>query len=191
MEGAWAEYALDVCWYTVSAWSCYDKEIYRNLAILQKDNKNLFKNSAEAQAKSRDLSDQLRKTNFRAAKKEKDATKIRRLRDKYRETTKDLYRENEQLKTMIATSTQLRNDEDKNSDAEIHHETVRSRHENVPLSNLRNNQRYTFVTGTGATEHTIVISKNKRYPDVDDFHGSKENRHKWESWRLHLYAKFR
>lgn len=162
-----------------------------NLATLQQQNQEATREVAEAQAKSRALTGQLRDANARATKEEEDAARIRRLRDRYRSMAEDLYRENEQLKA--ATIGKSREEEELiDSDAEEHRDKVRSRHGSAPLSNLRSNNRpYTPVTGI-ATERTgIAVSNNKRYPDVPDFYGSKDDRHKWDGWRMHLYSKFR
>ena len=31
---------------------------------------------------------------------------------------------------------------------------------------------------------------NNKYPDVENFHGSKDDRDKWDSWKMHLKSKF-
>ena len=167
-----------------------------NLAVLQQDNDHLTKGTAEARAKARAIADQLRDANARATKEEQSSARIRRLRDKYREVAEDLHRENEQLKATAAAmaSGHLREEEDQDSDVDSHHTEVQARYGAAPPSNLRggSNRHNTPGTGTGTVAVTegALVSKNKRYPDVPNFHGSKDDKHKWDGWRMHLYSKF-
>lgn len=157
-------------------------QIYReNLAMLQQQNTEITKEATEAKAKSRALVRQLKNTTTRVTDEEEKVIRIRRLQNKYRTTAEDLYRENKRLKVATAAVAIRPREENEviDSDADEHHEEVRSRHDTAPLSNIRgSNRHYTPATGA-ATERTgVIVNNNKRYPDVPDFHGSKNDRHK-------------
>ena len=76
----------------------------------------------------------MKKINIRVFFEKKNTAKIRYIYNKYRETTKNLYRENERFKITIIVLTQLRDDED--FDAKTHYKIIRSRYENVLFNNF-------------------------------------------------------
>ena len=51
---------------------------------------------------------------------------------------------------------------------------------------------HTYTPVTNITSSTpIEPGRNKRYPDIKDFHGNSNDRDTWDSWKLHLRAKFK
>lgn len=83
---------------------------------------------------------------------------------------------------------------DEDSDTTIHNEEIRLRHGTALFISLRgNNRHYTPSIDIGEIEvlmEGLLVNKKQRYPDVSDSYGSAKNKHKWDNWRLHLYAKF-
>ena len=73
----------------------------------------------------------MRDVNIRIIKKEENAIRIRRLRNKYRTIAKDLYRENKQFKIAIVIMQQSHEKKLMNFDAKEHYMKVYSRYNNA------------------------------------------------------------
>ena len=50
--------------------------------------------------------------------------------------------------------------------------------------------RQATPAGTGITSTATTSKSNNKYPDVKDFHRNEEDRHTWDSWKMHLNSKF-
>lgn len=169
----------------------------RNMAtgMIAYQEQNQEANRALLESKERVVSftQQLKEKNASLASSQANEERLRDSRNTYRgrnerlkEEVHKLNTENDKLKAQLrdAITTDPETDPDPDdSDRE-------GRRPNVPRrSTAPSGSRH----GRGATPATFTSSNaksNNKYPDVKDFHGNDEDRHEWESWRMHLESKF-
>ena len=104
---------------------------------------------------------------------EADLTRMRQLRDKYRESAKTLEERNKALKLELAKATRVQPQGLYDSDDEDNPVIISAtRGEAQPMK----------------VHDAITPGHNKNYPDAPVFDG---NRAKWEQWKMHILSKFK
>ena len=145
------------------------------------------------------LTQQLKEANAPRQATQENIERVRDARNTYRARYESLCDETSQLREEVqALKEQVRlsrnaqasdpyGEDPDDSDRDTGNRPRNHRRSTAPPGNI-GSRLQTPATGTG-TAHTVSKSNNK-YPDVPDFYGNEEDRHTWESWRMHLQSKF-
>ena len=115
-----------------------------------------------------------RETGNKLAANESDMSRMRQLRDRYRQSTKDLEEQNKALKLELAKATQNRPQGLYDSDEEP--------------AQLGGSLGAQASLASAKIQDAVAPGHNKNYPDAPVFDG---NRAKWEQWKLHVLSKFK
>lgn len=150
------------------------RDFATQLKTLTEEN-NVLRSSADStKEKYASLKLKLREMQGKLAASEADATRIRQLRDRYRESARILEDQNKILKKDL---------EEAKRGQPVHlYDSDDEAQTGQDQTWIRPNRTLTGVQDAVAPGH------NKNYPDASTFDG---NRAKWEQWKYHIQSKFK
>ena len=175
-------------------WCNAVRNLVTGIIAYQEQNQESNRALLDSRERTASYKQQLKEKNTTLANTRENEERLRESRNTYRgrnekskEEVRKLQAENEKLKTQLrsAAAADLESEPDPDdSDRENNRRPNPHRRATAPLSSRHSRQQ------TPATTNTSNTKSNNKYPDVKNFHGNDDDRHEWESWRMHLESKF-
>ncbi len=166
-----------------------------SMIAYQEQNHELNRDSLKSKERVASFTQQLKEKNASLLASQSNEERLRESQTTYRtrneklkEEVRELRSENESLKVQLLAAGGMDpgSDDPDDSDREDppRRPDLRRRATAPPGSH---NSRQTTPAGTTTTTGS---KSNNKYPDVKDFHGNDDDRHTWDSWKIHLKSKF-
>lgn len=177
-------------------WCNAVRSMITSMIAYQEQNHELHRDDLRSKERVAALSQQLKEKNTSLLNAQSNEQRLRESRtiyrnrnDKLKDEVHDLRTENENLKAQLRVANPTDPESDPDPDDSDREGPPRRpnplRRATAPSGSQHSRQ----ITPAG-TATTSGMKSNNKYTDVKDFYGNDEDRHTWDSWKMHLQSKF-
>ncbi len=177
-------------------WCNAVRNMVTTMIAYQEQNHEFSRDALKSKERVASLTQQLKEKNASLTAAHNNEQRLRESRTIYRtrneklkESVYELQTENADLKTQLLAAGAGDPDSDPDPEDSDCEGPLRRPHAHRRATAPPASQSSRQITPAG-TNNTSGTKSNNKYTDVKNFHGNDDDRHTWDSWKMHLKSKF-